>query len=69
MRKLITMIARKSRSPGLHEHGQLIDQLTALEVEGVAKDAPSRTLEAIRSTRLKLRVGSLILKTPLRRGH
>jgi hypothetical protein len=69
MRKLITLVARTSRSPGLHERGQLIDQLAALEIEGVAKDVPWRTLEAIRATRLKLRVESLMPKTPLPRGH
>jgi hypothetical protein len=69
MRKLITLVARKSRLPGLQGHGRLIDQLTDLEAEGVANDAPWRTLEAIRATRMKLRVDGLIPRSPIIRGH
>ena len=69
MRKLVTLIARKSRFPGLQEHGRLIDQLTDLEAEGLAKDAPWRTLEAIRATRMKLRVEGLMPRLPFPRGH
>jgi hypothetical protein len=69
MRKLIAMVAQTSRSPGLQEHGQLIDQLTGLEAEGVAMAAPRQTLEAIRATRLKLRVESLMPRLPAPRGH
>lgn len=69
MRKLITMVARMSQFPGLREHGQLIDQLRDLEAEAIAKDAPWRTLEAIRATRLKLRIESLMPRLPTIRGH
>lgn len=69
MRKLITMVVRMSQSPGLQERGQLIDQLTDLEAEGIAQDVPGRTAEAIRATRLKLRVEGLMPRTPLPRGH
>lgn len=69
MRKLITMVVRMSQSPGLQERGQLIDQLTDLEAEGIAQDVPERTVEAIRATRLKLRVEGLMPRTPLPRGH
>jgi hypothetical protein len=69
MRKLITMVVRMSQSPGLQERGQLIDQLTDLEAEGIAQDVPWRTVEAIRATRLKLRVEGLMPRTPLPRGH
>ncbi|QGY05913.1 hypothetical protein MMSR116_31485 [Methylobacterium mesophilicum SR1.6/6] len=69
MRKLIGMILRMSQHPGLQERGQLIDQLTELETEGIAKDVPWRTVEAIRATRLKLRVEGLMPRTPLPRGH
>jgi hypothetical protein len=69
LRKLITLVARKSRFPRLHEHGQLIDQLTDLEAEGVANNAPWRTLEAIRATRMKLRVDGLMPRSTGLRGH
>lgn len=69
MRKLIAVVAQSSRSPGLREHGQTIDQLTELEAEGMAKAAPPRTLEAIRAIRLKLRVESLMPRLPSIRGH
>lgn len=67
MRKLITVIVRMSQSPDLQERGHLIDQLTDLEAE--AQYASVRTIEAIRATRLKLRVESLMPRTPLPRGH
>ncbi|KAA0122372.1 hypothetical protein CIW48_19165 [Methylobacterium sp. P1-11] len=69
MRKLIGMIVRMSQRPGLQEQGELIDQLTELETEGIAKHVPWRTVEAIRTTRLKLRVEGLMPRTPLPRGH
>ncbi|MBN4098263.1 MULTISPECIES: hypothetical protein [Methylobacterium] len=69
MRKLIGMIVRMSQHPGLQEQGQLIDQLTELETEGIARDVPWRTVEAIRATRLRLRVEGLMPRTPLPRGH
>jgi hypothetical protein len=69
MRKLIGTIVRMSQRPGLQERGQLIDQLTELETEGLAQDVPWRTVEAIRATRLKLRVEGLMPRTPLPRGH
>lgn len=69
MRKLIGTIVRMSQRPGLQERGQLIDQLTELEAEGLAQDDPWRTVEAIRATRLKLRVEGLMPRTPLPRGH
>lgn len=69
MRKLITVVLRMSQHPGLQERGLLIDRLTDLEAEGIARDVPRRTVEAIRSTRLKLRVEGLMPRTPLPRGH
>lgn len=69
MRKLMTVVVRMSQHPGLQERGQLIDQLTDLEAEGIARDVPWRTVEAIRTTRLKLRVEGLMPRTPLPRGH
>jgi len=69
MRKLIAIVAQSSRPPGLKERGQIIDQLTDLEAEGVAQDAPHQTLEAIRATRFKLRVESLMPRLPAIRGH
>lgn len=69
MRKLIIMIARMSQSPGLRDHGQLIDLLMDLEAEAIAEDAPGRTVEAIRATRLKLRIESLIPRLPSIRGQ
>lgn len=69
MLKLMTVVVRMSQHPGLQERGQLIDQLTDLEAEGIARDVPWRTVEAIRTTRLKLRVEGLMPRTPLPRGH
>ncbi len=69
MRQLITLIVRMSQRPGLQERGQLIDRLSDLEAEGIARDVPWRTVEAIRATRLKLRVEGLMPRTPLPRGH
>ncbi|MGU3448767.1 hypothetical protein [Methylobacterium sp. 391_Methyba4] len=60
MQRLIRMVARSSQLPGLQERGWLIDQLTDLEAEGIAADAHRRTLDAIRATRLKLRIESLL---------
>lgn len=65
----MTVVVRMSQHPGLQERGQLIDQLTDLEAEGIARDVPWRTVEAIRTTRLKLRVEGLMPRTPLPRGH
>lgn len=69
MQKMITLIVQRSQVPGLLERGQLIDQLTDLEAEGIAQDAPWRTLEAIRAARMKLRVEGLMAGTPLPRGQ
>ncbi len=69
MQKLIAMVAHLSRPAGLKERGQLIDQLTELEAEGVSQDAPQQTLEAIRTARFKLRVESLLPRLPAIRGH
>ena len=69
MRKLIDVVLRMSQHPGLQERGLLIDRLTDLEAEGIDRAVPSRTVEAIRATRLKLRVEGLMPKTPLPRGH
>ncbi|MEE7476158.1 hypothetical protein MHIMP23_07145 [Methylobacterium hispanicum] len=69
MQKMITLIVQRSQFPGLLERGQLIDQLTDLEAEGIAQDAPWRTLEAIRAARMKLRVEGLMAGTPLPRGQ
>lgn len=69
MQKMITLIVQRSQFPGLLERGQLIDQLTDLEAEGIAQDAPWRTLEAIRAARMKLRVEGLMAGTPLSRGQ
>jgi len=69
MRRLIAMIGQMSLHPGLQERGQLIDRLTDLEAESLARNVPWRTVEAIRATRLKLRVESLMPRPSLPRGH
>lgn len=69
MQKMIALIVHMSQFPGLLEQGQLIDQLTDLEAEGIAQDAPWRTLEAIRAARMKLRVEGLMAGTPIQRGQ
>lgn len=69
MQKLIGITVCMSQRPGLQERGQLIDRLMELEAEGVARDVPRRTVEAIRATRLKLRVEGLMPRMPLPRVH
>jgi hypothetical protein len=69
MQTLIGLLVRISRRPGFQERGQLIDQLTDLEAEGIARDVPGRTVEAIRAARLKLRVEGLMPRMPLPREH
>jgi len=58
-----------SQRLGLQERGRLIDQLTDLEAEGIAENVPWRTIEAIRATRLKLRVEGLMPRTSLPHGR
>ncbi|GJD59731.1 hypothetical protein MTDSW087_05627 [Methylobacterium dankookense] len=69
MRKLTTLVVHMSQLPRLQERGQLIDQLTDLEAEGIARNVPRRTVEMIRAVRLQLRVEGLMPRTPPPRGH
>lgn len=69
VRKLITLVVRMSQLSGLQERGQLIDQLTDLEAEGIARNVPRRTVEMIRAARLQLRVEGLMPGTSHPRGH
>lgn len=65
MRKLAWLVVRMAQRPGLLESGRLIDQLTDLETEGLARNISWRSIETIRATRLKLRVEGLIPKLSL----
>ena len=69
MRKLIAIVAQGSSHPGPLEQGQLIDRFTELEAEAILTSAPARTLEAIRSRRMQIRVDSLMPRLSGLRGH
>jgi hypothetical protein len=69
MRKLIAIVAQGSPHPGPLEQGRLIDRFTELEAEAILTNAPRRTLEAIRSRRMQIRVDSLIPRLFSPRGH
>ncbi|MDR7040496.1 hypothetical protein J2X36_005279 [Methylobacterium sp. BE186] len=69
MHRLISLIARITGEPGAIEQGRLIDQLTDLETQALETGAPRRTIEAIRSVRLTIRVASLKPRSLSMRGH
>lgn len=69
MRKLIAIVAQGSPQPGPLEQGRLIDRFTELETEAILTRAPTRTLEAIRSRRMQIRVESLIPRPFGLKGH